>query len=120
MKTYNEFLRDYLENLSDDELIEAWNEYCYEYDMDNIIYYNDEDFFETYFATTDDAIRAAFYGDYRYMDTYVVFNGYANLDSFNSYNLKEHIYIDEIVDVWESNGFLLDEYELIKRQEQEA
>lgn len=108
--TYKEFLIDYLENLDDDELIEAWNEYCYENDTDNIIYYNDEDFFETYFSKTDDALRAAFYGDYRYLDAYVVFNGYANLDSFSGYDLKDHIYISDLASYLEDNGFLEDEY----------
>lgn len=121
MKTYNEFIRDYLENLDDIELIDQWNGYCLENDMDNYINDNDENFFEDYFSNNiNEAIRAVCYGDYRYMDDYVVFNGYANLDSFSGYDLKDHIYISDLASYLEDNGFLLDEYELIKEQEKEA
>ena len=61
---------------------------------------NDEEFFNTYFYNNPtEAVRSAYYGDYNYCDDFVRFNGYANLESFNDWELekeyKEHI--DDIV-----------------------
>ena len=42
-------------------------------------YYNDEEFFEINFQQKDEVARAICYGDYRYNDTYVKFDGYMNL-----------------------------------------
>lgn len=51
---------------------------------------NDEDFFETYFEGKPmEAVRAVSFGEYKYNDEYVMFNGYGNLETFNS--------IDDIV-----------------------
>lgn len=111
MKTYYEFITDYLEDLSDDELIEQWNEYCRDSYSDDEIYYNDEYFLDEMFASADDAARAICYGDYRYMDEYVVFNGYGNLESFSGYCLKDYIYICDLASYLEGNGFLEDEYQ---------
>lgn len=111
MDAYYDFIIDYLINLKDDELLNLWNEYCFEEDMDNYIYYNDEYFFEEYFANNvDEAVRTVCYGDYRYMDTYVVFNGYGNLESFYSCELDDYIYISDLASYLEDNGFLEDEY----------
>lgn len=83
-KVYKYIELDY-ENLSDNEKIGLWNEYCSENGYEDEIMENDEDFFNTYFENNpESAVRAAFYGDYRYMDTYVKFNGYGNLESFNN------------------------------------
>lgn len=110
MKTYYEFITDYLEELSDDDLISQWNEYCYDSCNENEIYCNDEYFFDEMFTSTNDAIGAAYYGDYRYMDDYVIFNGYGNLESFSGYCLKDYIYISDLASYLEDNGFLKDEY----------
>lgn len=43
---------------------------------------NDEDFFNTFFEGKPmEAVRASFYGKYRYVDNYVWFNAYGNLES---------------------------------------
>lgn len=120
MKTYNEFIRDYLEELDDIKLLEEWNEYCIEENPDACIYENDEYFFDEYFQSADDAVRAVCYGDYRYTDTYVIFNGYANLESFSGYDLKDYIYIDELADYFENKGFLKDEYSDYVEENQEV
>lgn len=79
MDDYNDFLRE--NNCSDDE-----------------IYYNDEDFFNTFFSSPLEAVRATYYGDYNYNDSFVKFNGYGNLDSAD--------YLDDLMvlkeDYWES------------------
>lgn len=57
------------------------NEYCSENCSDNEIFDNDGDFIDEYFSSPSEAVRAAYYGDYRVSDHYVWFNGYANLES---------------------------------------
>lgn len=85
-----EILRDFdavvehLENeLSVEELIILHNEYCQHINSEDEIYDNDDEFFEVYFTKPLDAIRAVHYGEYEYTDSYVKFNGYANLESSN-------------------------------------
>jgi hypothetical protein len=69
MKTYikktHEAIVEYLEGLSNDELMQVHNEYCenMRYDEDRV-YENSEDFLEENFATKLDAVRAATYGEY--------------------------------------------------------
>ena len=95
-------ITEYLEGLDDGELVAIHNEYCESlgYDDDRI-YVNDEDFFECYFSDTMSAIRAICYGEYSYTDDYVVFNGYANLDTFTS--PSSHVDIPSIAeDILES------------------
>lgn len=88
MDDYNDFLRE--NNYSDDE-----------------IFYNDEDFFNTFFSSPLEAVRASCYGDYNYNDNFVKFDGYGNLDSADYLDdlmvLKEdywEAYIEENID-WE-------------------
>lgn len=60
---------------------------------------NDEEFFKTYFGNDImEGIRATQYGDYRYNDEYVKFNGYGNLDSCNYIMGEYEDNIEEIVD----------------------
>ena len=119
MNTYYDFIIDYLVNLKDDELLDLWNEYCSEEDMDSYIYYNDEYFFGEYFPNNvAEAVRAVCYGDYRYRDTYVVFNGYGNLET--SDRLDDYIYIEDLAGYLEENGFLEDEYQDYAEENQEV
>ena len=119
MKTYYEFITDYLEELTENELLNLWNEYCSEENMDSYIYYNDEYFFEECFANNvNEAVRAVYYGNFNYMDTYIQFNGLANLDT-SSY-LDDLIYIEDLASYLESNGFLEDEYQEYVEENQEV
>lgn len=64
------------------------------------VWENDEEFFNTFFEGKPlEAVRATFYGDFRYMDEYVRFNGYGNLESLNEYQIESELKdsIDEIV-----------------------
>ena len=54
-------------------------------------YYNDEEFFEINFQQKDEVARAICYGDYRYNDTYVKFDGYMNLYSISQFEYEELI-----------------------------
>jgi len=65
------------------------------------IYYNDKDFFNMHFNENPmEAVRASYYGDYNYMDEFVRFNGYGNLESLTEHEYEEELKesIDEIVD----------------------
>ena len=61
---------------------------------------NDGDFFESFFENKLDAVRATFYGDYKFNDDYVRFDIYGNLESFSEYDMIEEIKnsIEEIVE----------------------
>jgi len=120
MKTYIkktiEAITEYLNDLSDNDLLNVHNEYCQSInDSDSEIFNNDEDFFNTFFnGKVMDAIRAVSFGDYRYSDDYIIFNGHANLETFN--NVSDHIDISAIAeDIMENEqnyyGFELEEEE---------
>jgi hypothetical protein len=81
-----EAITDYLENLTNNELVNVHNEYCQNCNYsDNEIFSNDEDFFNTFFdGKVMEAVRAISFGDYQYNHDYVMFNGYANLESFDN------------------------------------
>lgn len=89
-------------------------------------YENDEDFFNTFFADNPmEVARATFYGNYKYCDQYVRFNGYGNLESFDEYELIKECkyYIDEIVNsllgCWEELAIDDQLVELLEEEEEE-
>lgn len=102
MENKRQLVVDFLTNDTDQlqSLVSEMNSYngCLEH-LD--VMENDEEFFEIHFAGNPlEAVRAAQYGDYKYSDDYVRFDGYANLESFDKWEyenlLKESL--DEIVD----------------------
>ena len=86
----------------------------------------DGDFFESFFENKLDAVRATFYGDYKFNDDYVRFNGFGNLESFSEYDMidENKNRIEEIVEnlieykdkIWISDGNL---EELLSEDEDE-
>lgn len=74
------FIEDW-DEISLSTKIAIHNEYCSENCADNEIFDNDDNFIDEYFSSPSEAVRAAYYGDYRVSDPYVWFNGYANLES---------------------------------------
>jgi len=81
-----------INDMNENDLMQLNNEYCQQINAhDSEIFINDEDFFKTYFDNSDimRIIQAVFYGDYRYSDNFVTFNGYGNLDSFNYMTLNK-------------------------------
>ena len=74
-----------INEMDNSDLVQLNNEYCQSAQIyDSEIFENDEDFFQTFFdKDTLKAIQATQFGDYRYHDDWVTFNGYGNLDSFN-------------------------------------
>ena len=96
---HTEPIIDFLEGLANSELMHLHNIYCESNnDMDSQIYYNDEDFFDTYFAKSSDLVRAIEYGEHSYSDEFVQFNGYAvlafsyrwSVNARNNYILRFH------------------------------
>ena len=96
------FIIKQLEKLTNDELLTIHNEYCNENNcLDNMIFENDEEFFEIHFSSTLNAVRAVSFGEYEYQDKYVRFDGYANLESSN--------YVDEFADIDELASWIEEE-----------
>jgi hypothetical protein len=85
IKNAFEAAKDYLNCLSNSELVSIHNEYCQSTNnSDDEIYTNDEEFFNTFFdGKVIEAVRAISYGEYNFNNEYVTFNGYANLESFD-------------------------------------
>lgn len=83
--------------------------------LDDLYWYdNDEEFFNMFFdGKLDELVRAICYGEYNYMDDYVHFNAYGNLDSCCEYEYERQIedsaediieaYIDEIDNMWDND-----------------
>ena len=103
----NEMLREKLQGLLLEdtgnlitvvEELDSWNG-----SFNNLrVYENDEEFFEMFFEGTHpmELVRMTYYGDYKYTDQYVRFNGYGNLESLNNFEYKEELKdnIEEILD----------------------
>jgi hypothetical protein len=85
IKNTFEAAKDYLNCLSNSELVSIHNKYCQSTNnSDDEIYTNDEEFFNTFFdGKVIEAVRAISYGEYNFNNEYVTFNGYANLESFD-------------------------------------
>lgn len=113
-----EAITEYLNGLSDSELIELHNEYCRENSYEDEIYSNDEEFFQTFF--TNDvlkAVQAVCYGSYNYTDKWVQFNGQGNLNSSNS--AEDLASISDIASAILDGNFEPSDIELIEEEEQE-
>lgn len=82
---------DLINEMDTNELMQLNDEYCESINsMDSRVYNNDEEFLEMAFGTNVDSVaRAICYGDYRYQDNYVRFDGYGNLESFNYFEAKD-------------------------------
>lgn len=87
------------------DIITLWNECIDEVGYPNDrVYGNNMLFFEEMFAHPYDVVQTVAYGDWRVDDTYVVFNGYGNLSSFNYWgDSNSPIDIDVIVE-WLSDN----------------
>ena len=70
--------------------------------FDNLaVYENDDEFFQIFFESkVMEAVRAVSYGDYNYMEEYVRFNGYGNIESLTEYEWHQELK-DEAEDIVE-------------------
>lgn len=87
---------DLIQEMDSNKLIQLNNEYCQSINApDDEIWGNDEDFLNTFFHNNPDSLaRAICYGNYHYSDNYVKFNGYGNLETFDTFDtsdLCEHV-----------------------------
>lgn len=76
------------DNLSDDEIIEAYNEYCeYCNDMDSIVYsmYEFDEVVASF--TPMQLTNKVVYGEFNPSDDWFTFDGYGNLESFSDYDV---------------------------------
>lgn len=72
-----------INNMSEAELVELNNVYCESIGAtDNIVYSNDEEFFELINVSGLRVAQATFYGDYNYSHDWVTFDGYGNFKSY--------------------------------------
>lgn len=98
-----------LNDMSDSDLYYLFNQYCEEagYDDDRI---EDMDNFDELFqGSAWDAVRAAYYGDFRPTDNYFIFNAYGNLVSFDYLTDKNSPYDeDQVADFIIDNENALD------------
>lgn len=111
MTTYNEYLKNYLENLNNDELLEINNQYN-EYEQ---IYFNDEDFFEM-FSNGYEVAKAIFYGNYNYPHAFVKINDFGELESADFVELL--IDIDDLAYILEDADYLKDEFKEQQAEEE--
>jgi hypothetical protein len=93
-QTKEQVIKQIIEVINDmdtNELIQLNDEYCESINsIDSRIYNNDEDFLQVCFdGNLDGLARAICFGDYRYNDNYVRFDGYGNLESFNYFESKD-------------------------------
>lgn len=102
--TYEEIMKA-VAIMDTQDIIELWNECIEEVNYPNDrVYGNNMLFFEEMFAHPYDVAQAVAYGDWKVNDTYVVFNGYGNISSFNYWgDSNSPIDLDVIVE-WLSDN----------------
>lgn len=80
------------------------------------------DFFNTYYHNNpEEAVRAALYGEYNYMDAYVRINVFGNLVSFNEWGYHEELEEneEEIVERYKElveEGSIEDDYGFLEEE----
>jgi len=105
METKLDLIIQHLETLDDSTLVSVNNQYCQNNNMsDDEVYGNDEDFFETFFSTKLEAVRAVAYGEYNYTHDYVRFNRYGNVESFDTFSVSDMVESPEkiVTDIMEN------------------
>ena len=121
LKDYmKDIIKSQLEDTDFDTLLIAYNEYCIENLYEEFLD-NDEETLQMYFKNMTDVIRATQYGEYNLYDDYIRFNGYGNIDSFDSREVEEeiktdHNFIEHILN-WIEDYDFVDISELIENKE---
>ena len=101
MKTLKDLVIDTINDLSTSDLVDLNNTYCRENNYnDDEVFYNDEEFFETFFSSKPyELARAINFGSYNFADDYVKFNGYGNLETVNYFSVADLVEtVDNIAD----------------------
>ena len=94
MKNTDE-VKEFLENLTDSELQNIWNEYCDKNNSCDYIYsmFEFDDIMQN--ETPENIARKIYYGNFNITDNYFMFDGYENLKSGYA---DELIYCEELAD----------------------
>lgn len=101
MKTLKDLVIDAINELNVYDLVELNNKYCDDNNMpDSVIYENDDDFLETHFNDVPTVVKAVHFGDYRYSDAWVWFNGYGNLESKNFIETGDIVELVSVIADW--------------------
>lgn len=107
--TKQEFKERY-HQLSVGTCVAMFEEYCMKYgDPDDALHEFDDDFFDDYFSNNMEVSRATFFGEINnWLDPYIRFNGYGNLESLTENEALAIISdaLDEIYehpDIWEQH-----------------
>ncbi len=99
----DEVVRPYIKAMDDSDLIACYNEFATQ-NGDEMFLENDETLFEN--MAPMEAVRATFYGDYRYIDEYARFNGDGNIDTYSAYQARREIARDgEFLDWMYANAY---------------
>lgn len=105
----------------DDDIINAYNDYLKESRYNEFLP-NDEDTFNDLFNTPMEAVLAVLHGDYEENDDYIRFNGYDNIVSYSSSEVKDEAlddsdFIDWLKDNYDNWDDLADLIELLNDEE---
>lgn len=112
-----EYLLNNLEEVK--ELVEDINAYDGSFDY-LAVYENDDEFFDLFFQSPMEAIRACYYGDYNYCDYYAKINTYGNVDSCSEWEYEEELKenINDVIDYLENSEEFQETWkELIEKSE---
>lgn len=102
--TKYEMIENIIAEMTDDEKMYLWNEYCYD-----ACRYNDEIFdFDRLCEmcesqTPEWIIGRVYFGKFEYNSPYFKFNGYGNFESV--WNVEEDCYFDEMIEYMIDNDF---------------
>lgn len=104
----DEIVTPYLDGLDDSDLIGAYNEFSDEIGWEP--YYNNDD---ELFCDMDpmEAVRCTYYGNYNFMDEYAKFNGYGNIDTYSTYQVRENIMNEDEFLSWCYDNYYYDDEE---------
>lgn len=96
-----EYLKENVDVIS--ELVSECN--SWDGSLEDYYWYNhDEEFYDIFFQSKDEVARAVYYGgdNYRYMDSYVRFNAYGNLNTCCEWEREKDLIdgVEYIFDTW--------------------
>lgn len=105
MKTIEKTFEEFKSELTTDELVELWNEYCEEHrEYDQILNYFDEDTINQFFATPYDALRASPFGEVSFNHEYFMFDGYGNIRTMSGLAIHNDLYWEDVKEWWEEKN----------------
>ena len=95
-----ERIKEIIEEMSTEDKIALWNEYCDSVNKFDDRIYSMEEFDEIMNGREPwDIVRTCYFGDFNPTHEYFWFNGYANLESdYDIDGEKSPFYIDELID----------------------